>query len=368
MVVFNPGANRAQTLFEMDKLWGTNQSITFVTTHKEWGRVGSSLVRAGDINGDGVDDLAIGTEGFNTAYVVYGSRKGNGVHDLTAANGITVERVQSSDRVSVHGPGDLNSDGIDDLVVGADDMVMDAVKNGNVIAIFGARNRVGMGTASTTYLCRDEWFWECWKHLAEFKTFQRSFPQYYQMHHEDYTVKRIQQNKLPIIFVVASAWKVKNPVLDLWFSRRKQFMSDVLHRTDEELEERVAFHGTRDCNISSICTNGLLRDPHFGVYASRFVEYTLQYSNMRATSEGNELPWPLDEGESVKIVMLRALPGRTLHMGSFAGAVKPAEGYDSHSSPQWSEWFFFDETQMCPTYVVEVKAITNTRIEANEGM
>eukprot|EP00727_Mastigamoeba_balamuthi_P008674 m51a1_g4429 hypothetical protein (274) ;mRNA; r:65921-68939 len=205
VVVFNPGT-RAQALIEMDKLWDTNQSIALVSKH-------------GDINGDGIDDLAIGTTHLNTAYVVYGSREAHGVIDLSAAAGITIEGARAERGVAVHGPGDLNSDNVDDVAVGAYDA-------GTVYVVYGSKRRAA-------------------------------------------------------------------------------------------------------------------KDPHFGVCASRFVEYTLQYSNMRATSEGNELPWPLDE---------------------------PTEGYDSHSSPQWSEWFFFDETQLCPTYVVEVKAITNTRIEANEGM
>eukprot|EP00727_Mastigamoeba_balamuthi_P008976 m51a1_g4700 hypothetical protein (936) ;mRNA; r:228863-231915 len=219
----------------------------------------------------------------------------------------------------------------------------------------------------------------------ELKAFQRSFPQYYQMHHEDYTEKRIRANKHPIIFVVAAAWRVVNPTLEMWFRRRREFMRGALGRSDDEMEERVAFHGTRERNIASICSNGVLRvghprnpststdagffgDPHCGVYASRFVEYTLQYSNVGVTSDGLEMPLALNEGDRVKIVMFKALPGRTLHMEAFMGSVEPTAGYDSHSSPQWSEWFFFDETQLCPTHVVEVMAITNARTEANEGL
>eukprot|EP00727_Mastigamoeba_balamuthi_P010683 m51a1_g6237 hypothetical protein (800) ;mRNA; r:1841-4963 len=222
-------------------------------------------------------------------------------------------------------------------------------------------------------------------HGKELKAFQRSFPQYYQMHHEDYTEKRIKQNKLPIIFIVTAAWEVRNPTLEAWYERRREYMGKELGRTEDEMEERVAFHGTKEGNIGAICDNGLLRvghplnpsrstdagffgDPHYGVYASRFVEYALQYSNVGVTSAGAESPMCLLEGDKVRIIMFKALPGRTLHMESFVGAVGPTAGYDSHSSPQWSEWFFFDETQLCPTHVVEVKAITNARTEANEGL
>eukprot|EP00727_Mastigamoeba_balamuthi_P000036 m51a1_g10029 hypothetical protein (1030) ;mRNA; f:111384-114796 len=220
------------------------------------------------------------------------------------------------------------------------------------------------------------------KELAEF---ERSFRQYYQMHHEDYTATRIRQGKLPLVFVVTAAWEVRNPVLEAWYEARRRYMGDELRRTGEELEERVAFHGTMERNVGPICDLGLLRvghplnpshstdtgffgDPRRGVYASRFVEYTLQYSNCRVASDGHEFPCPVSEGDSVKIVMFKALPGLSLHMKSVAVAVPPTAGYDSHSSPQWAEWFFFDETQLCPTHVVEVLAITNRRTEANEGL
>eukprot|EP00727_Mastigamoeba_balamuthi_P003054 m51a1_g12746 hypothetical protein (342) ;mRNA; f:61-1445 len=219
----------------------------------------------------------------------------------------------------------------------------------------------------------------------ELARFERSFRQYYQMHHEDYTATRIRQGKLPLVFVVTAAWEVRNSVLEAWYEARRRYMEDTLRRTEEELEERVAFHGTMERNVGPICDHGLLRvghplnpshstdtgffgDPHCGVYASRFVEYTLQYSNVKTAYDGTECLCPLNEGDNVKVVMLKALPGKTLHMKSVAVAVPPTAGYDSHSSPQWAEWFFFDETQLCPTHVVEVLAITNRRTEANEGL
>eukprot|EP00727_Mastigamoeba_balamuthi_P010396 m51a1_g598 hypothetical protein (783) ;mRNA; r:64378-70336 len=166
---------------------------------------------------------------------------------------------------------------------------------------------------------------------------------------------------------------------------RKNYMRSTLLRADEELEDRVAFHGTRPENVESMCNKGLLRvghplnpshstdpgffgDPRHGVYASRFVEYTLQYSNMQYLSANESVPVPLAEGDSVRIVMFKALPGRSMHMHSLAGSVLPTPGYDSHSSPEWLEWYLFDETQLCPQYVVELRAITNERTGANDGL
>eukprot|EP00727_Mastigamoeba_balamuthi_P007653 m51a1_g3508 hypothetical protein (775) ;mRNA; r:866061-869024 len=220
---------------------------------------------------------------------------------------------------------------------------------------------------------------------SELEDFQQSFRQHYQMHHEDYNEKRIRRGLKPLIFVVTSCWKVHNPTLEQWFEGRMKFMRETLKRDPGEMRVRVAFHGTMRRNIDAICQNGLLRvghplnpststdpgyfgDPHHGVYGSRFVEYTLQYANMRMGKKGYSIPCPLSEGETVKIIMLKSLPGKSRHMLHMQPGILPTPGYDSHSSPEWSEWFFFDETQTCPTYVVEIRAIVNNRTGANDGL
>eukprot|EP00727_Mastigamoeba_balamuthi_P013419 m51a1_g870 hypothetical protein (571) ;mRNA; r:828614-831043 len=219
----------------------------------------------------------------------------------------------------------------------------------------------------------------------ELEDFQQSFRQYYQMHHEDYNEKRIKAGKKPLIFIVTKCWTVENATLEAWFDKRHTYMRDVLKRDVKELKTRVAFHGTRAANIDKICQNGLLRvghpmnpsvstdpgffgDPHKGVYASRFVEYCLQYSNMQYIGPGESVPVPVTEGDVVKIVMFKTLPGRSFNMSKMVGSVDPTSGYDSHSSPEFSEWFFFDETQLCPTHIVELRAITNLRTGANDGI
>eukprot|EP00727_Mastigamoeba_balamuthi_P013060 m51a1_g8377 hypothetical protein (1078) ;mRNA; r:163286-166519 len=219
----------------------------------------------------------------------------------------------------------------------------------------------------------------------ELRDFDRAFPQHFQMHHEDYTAKRIKRNLQPLTFVVRSAWRVRNERLEELFRRRWAYMRDALGRSGEELDERAAFHGTRPENIAGICRNGLLRAGHplnpsestdagffgscgSGVYASRFVEYALQYSNVRTDSVGAAVPVALQEGEAVRLVMFRCLPGRSLHVAELLGPVEPTPGYDSHSSPEWAEWFLFDESQLCPAYVVEVQAVCNSRTVANDGL
>ena len=98
--------------------------------------VGSSVAGAGDINGDGFDDLIIGapvqprygeqhTYTAGDSYVVFGSGSGFDARvdlsELDGSNGFRLRGVAPNDRTgtSVAGAGDFNGDGIDDLIIGA---------------------------------------------------------------------------------------------------------------------------------------------------------------------------------------------------------------------------------------------------------
>ncbi|WP_222872433.1 integrin alpha [Hankyongella ginsenosidimutans] len=92
---------------------------------------GTSVSSAGDVNGDGLDDLIVGATGNDAggseagaAYVIYGRSGGRSDLDLTtltAADGFRIIGDNSYDLVgeSVSNAGDVNGDGIDDLIVGA---------------------------------------------------------------------------------------------------------------------------------------------------------------------------------------------------------------------------------------------------------
>ena len=118
---------------ELAQLDGTNG---FVLKGIEFEGLGSSVSKAGDINGDGIDDLIIGAPGADKSgefynrdsgksYVVFGSSNGFTrnleLSELDGTNGFVLNGVDAYDNSgsSVSGAGDINSDGFDDLIIGA---------------------------------------------------------------------------------------------------------------------------------------------------------------------------------------------------------------------------------------------------------
>lgn len=80
---------------------------------------------AGDVNADGIDDIIVSTFGTEAsdAYVIFGSADGFApnlaVGDLNGSNGFSLTSgVQDSRIASVSGVGDINGDGVDDIVIG----------------------------------------------------------------------------------------------------------------------------------------------------------------------------------------------------------------------------------------------------------
>ena len=115
---------------------------------------GYALSGAGDVNGDGVDDVIIGAKnagpngGFSgSSYVVFG-RDTAATGDFAAAlnlgsldgsNGFRLDGAQGGDNSgrSVSAAGDLNGDGIDDLIVGAFGASPNGLNSGSSYVVFG---------------------------------------------------------------------------------------------------------------------------------------------------------------------------------------------------------------------------------------
>jgi hypothetical protein len=96
---------------------------------------GRSVSAAGDINGDGIDDLIIGAptipvdsnipDSPGTSYVVFGSSSGFSasldLSTLNGVNGFALYGININDTAGrqVNAAGDVNGDGIDDIIIGA---------------------------------------------------------------------------------------------------------------------------------------------------------------------------------------------------------------------------------------------------------
>ncbi|MEH1864684.1 MAG: integrin alpha, partial [Nostoc sp.] len=111
---------------------------------------GRSVSSAGDVNGDGIDDLIIGAayanpNGFSSgqSYVVFGNSIGFSatlnLSTLNGTNGFAINGFNAFDFSgrSVSSAGDINGDGIDDLIIGARDADPNGTDSGQSYVVFG---------------------------------------------------------------------------------------------------------------------------------------------------------------------------------------------------------------------------------------
>jgi hypothetical protein len=113
--------------------------------------VGCSVSNIGDINGDGVDDMIIGSY-FQGSYILYGSANPEKNYDLSAldtAHGfqITFSKQGSMSGISVAGNFDLNKDGFNDIAIGTPYGI-----DGNLVYIFFGSNEKARDNIELTML------------------------------------------------------------------------------------------------------------------------------------------------------------------------------------------------------------------------
>lgn len=115
-------------------------------------RLGTYVNYAGDVNDDGIDDIIISNGNINlkgaidSSYLIYG-RSGNfpntlQLSSLSSKDGVIIDALMEN--VSIDKPvsyaGDINADGIDDIIIGADRYDVNGVENsGKSYIIFGKK-------------------------------------------------------------------------------------------------------------------------------------------------------------------------------------------------------------------------------------
>lgn len=112
-----------------------------------------SVSRAGDVNGDGIDDVILGNPGRDPvpslnilgepgqAFIVFGQTSGNAssfdVSTLDGTNGFSITDPNIGFGSSVSGAGDVNGDGVDDLIIGAPNNYNSNSPGGESFVVFG---------------------------------------------------------------------------------------------------------------------------------------------------------------------------------------------------------------------------------------
>ena len=122
-----------------------------INGERAYDKAGLAVSSAGDINGDGFADLIVGAPGTTahgpdtgSAYVVYGTASGFGamleLSDLDGSNGFQIngQISQALTGHSVSSAGDVNGDGIVDLVIGASGASPTAFNAGATYVVFGS--------------------------------------------------------------------------------------------------------------------------------------------------------------------------------------------------------------------------------------
>ncbi|MEM6297475.1 MAG: hypothetical protein AAF740_02175, partial [Bacteroidota bacterium] len=135
---------------DLSSLDGTNGFVLNGITGGD--RSGGMVSNTGDVNGDGIDDLIIGARygdpnGNNSgeSYIVFGQTTFSAslnLASLDGTNGLVLNGIVGNDRsgIAVSGAGDVNNDGINDVIIGARDADPNGSRSGQSYVVFGQTN------------------------------------------------------------------------------------------------------------------------------------------------------------------------------------------------------------------------------------
>ncbi len=121
-----------------------DQSGFAISGTQNRGALGTSVKTAGDFNGDGLSDFIIGApaaQNSGQSYLIFGSHTKPTItlNDL-GEQGLIISGINNNDKSgqSVANAGDVNGDGYDDLIVGAPESNINGISSGQAYVIFGS--------------------------------------------------------------------------------------------------------------------------------------------------------------------------------------------------------------------------------------
>ena len=159
----NPGlidyTGQSYLVFGRDSSYGSTLSLSSLSANEgvtfngpaPFSQSGCAVNNAGDINADGTDDIIItacdasllGKENAGQAYIIYGKSSFSSpvlLSSITSSNGFVINGINAGDGLgqSASGGGDINGDGIDDIIIGAGSANVGTLGGaGQVYVIFG---------------------------------------------------------------------------------------------------------------------------------------------------------------------------------------------------------------------------------------